>query len=311
MSEIDARALRDALGAYPTGVTVVTTFADDGTPVGFTANSFSSVSLDPPLLLVCPSRALSSFAVFAGCAGFAVNVLAEGQEDISNTFAGFQGDRFARVNWHLDAVGLPLIEGAAASFSCATAEVIQAGDHIVLIGNVKSFAHSAARGLGYVAGAYFSLGLERQAADAPRPGRRALAGAIVEHEDRVLLRETEAGLCPPEIVLSDRARIRVALREHLEELGLIVTLHAVYSVFDNPEAGEFLTFFRASAPAHVPVSGHIWLPIVELSNVTAPNAATRQMLHRFALEHQTQSFGLYIGDTAEGDVHTSNEGVHR
>ena len=76
MSTPDPRALRDAFGAFITGVTVVTTLDGGGTPVGFTANSFTSVSLDPPLLLVCPGRALSSFPVFQDCRHFAVSVLA-------------------------------------------------------------------------------------------------------------------------------------------------------------------------------------------------------------------------------------------
>ena len=163
MTEIDRGSLRQAFGSFLTGVTVVTTRSADGEPVGFTANSFTSVSLDPPLLLVCPARSLSSFSAFAQCTHFAVNVLAEGQEDVSNTFAGFKGDRFARVAWRTDADGSALLEGAAAQFSCRTSQIIPAGDHVVLIGEVNSFAASEQGGLGYSAGAYFSLGRARQA----------------------------------------------------------------------------------------------------------------------------------------------------
>ena len=94
MTPPDPRALRDAFGSFMTGVTVVTALGPDGNPVGFTANSFSSVSLDPPLLLVCPGKFLSSFEVFANCTHFAVNILAEGQEAGANTCASVKCDRF-------------------------------------------------------------------------------------------------------------------------------------------------------------------------------------------------------------------------
>ena len=134
MTKIDPRALRDAFGVFPTGVTVVTTIAPDGTPCGFTANSFTSVSLDPPMLLVCPGRFLSTFSVFERCAVFAVSVLAEGQEDISNTFARYKGDRFAVTDWTPNAQGAPLISGAAARFSCRTEQTIAAGGPCDLAG---------------------------------------------------------------------------------------------------------------------------------------------------------------------------------
>lgn len=183
MIEIDRRLLRQAFGSFLTGVTVVTTRNTDGEPVGFTANSFTSVSLDPPLLLVCPARSLSSFSAFAQCAHFAVNVLAEGQEEVSNTFAGFKGDRFARVAWRADSDGSALLEGAAAQFSCRTSQIIPAGDHIVLIGEVKCFTVSEKCGLGYSAGTYFSLGRAHQDQTEGRhgSGERLGDGAIQMH----------------------------------------------------------------------------------------------------------------------------------
>ncbi|MEL6980158.1 MAG: flavin reductase family protein, partial [Pseudomonadota bacterium] len=145
MSEIDPRALRDAFGAFLTGVTVVTTVGEDGAPRGFTANSFASVSLDPPLLLVCPARRLSSFAAFEGCRDFAISVLAEGQEAVSNIFASSKGDRFAEVAWRPAASGAPVIEGAAAAFACTAQSVVPAGDHVILIGRVTAFERSGRR----------------------------------------------------------------------------------------------------------------------------------------------------------------------
>jgi len=157
MSFHDPRALRNAFGSFMTGVTVVTARTDTDTPVGFTANSFTSVSLDPPLLLVCPSKALSNYGAFASCSYFAVNVLEARQKDISDIFASDHEDRFAKVAHETNALDLPLITDALAQFSCATEQRVEAGDHLVLIGRVKAFAHSDGTGLGYVDGRYFNL----------------------------------------------------------------------------------------------------------------------------------------------------------
>lgn len=308
MSDDDRRRLRDAFGAFPTGVTVVTACDPAGHPVGFTANSFSSVSLDPPMLLVCPGRSLSSFPVFEGCSAFAVNVLAEGQEDVSNTFAAFKGDRFARVGWRPDARGCPLIEDTAAAFSCDTAGVVPAGDHIILLGAVVDFVQADSRGLGYVAGQYFSLGLEREAAAAPRSDRRAIAGAIIEHEGRVLLEDTGTGLRPPRLILSERGNVRAALSEHLARHGLEVRLGKAYSIFDDRASDEHFTYFLAQA-SRLPASGPLRpVPIAELASqryISRPHAT---MLTRFALEHATRDFGLYVGDDRGGDIHSSRGG---
>ena len=217
MSALDPRALRRAFGSFMTGVTVVTCKAADGTPLGFTANSFSSVSLDPPLLRVCPGRFLSSYDSFASCSHFAVNVLAEGQEDVANTFATFKGDRFARTPHRADPHGNVLIDGALAQFSCTTHQVVDAGDHAILLGEVRAFHHDAGRGLGYAGGQFFSLGLERAALDPA--GNTALLGAIITEGDEVLLEKTDAGYRPPQVISTERQHVRRTLAGNLGSRG--------------------------------------------------------------------------------------------
>jgi flavin reductase (DIM6/NTAB) family NADH-FMN oxidoreductase RutF len=307
MSAIDPGALRKAFGSFPTGVTVVTTRDSDGRPVGFTANSFASVSLDPPLLLVCPGRSMSSFSVFESCGRFAVNVLAEGQEDVSNTFAGYRGDRFARVNWFAHATGCPLIKETAAHFCCRTRRVVPAGDHVVLVGEIDSFGATGARGLGYASGHYFSLGLEREAAAPPRPGRRAVAGAIVEHEGRVLLEGTPAGERPPQVALNERARVRSVLTDHFARAGLAVTLGKAYSVFDDGESDTHFIYFLAEAADDSTGGLGRYVPIDDSVSASCVSRAHASMLRRFAFERATRSFGLYVGDDALGDIHHFNE----
>jgi flavin reductase (DIM6/NTAB) family NADH-FMN oxidoreductase RutF len=153
----DPGALRAAFGAFMTGVTVVTTLAEDGVPVGFTANSFTSVSLDPPLILICIAKTSQNIETFQNAPGYAVNILAEGQEDLSRRFSGPVADRFAGVEWQEGPAGAPVIAGACSWFDCDMHDQIEAGDHIILIGEVKGFDHSARPALGYVAGGYFRL----------------------------------------------------------------------------------------------------------------------------------------------------------
>lgn len=132
----DARTFRDALGCFATGVTIVTTMTGDGHPVGLTANSFTSVSLDPPLLLVCIANNAGSASVLETAERFAVNVLQIGQQPTSNRFAGKGEDRFAATPWEVGEFGTPVLTGSLASFECARHAIHEGGDHFVLIGRV-------------------------------------------------------------------------------------------------------------------------------------------------------------------------------
>lgn len=306
MSTIDPVQLRRAFGAFPTGVTVVTTRDAHGRPLGFTANSFASVSLDPPLLLVCPARTLSSFDAFAGCDRFAVNVLAEGQQDISNVFATHRGERFSEIAWREDESGRPLIDGTAAGFGCRTERVVDAGDHVILIGRVESFDASGRRGLGYASGHYFSLGLEREAAAAPRQGLKAVAGAIVERDDRVLLESTPHGYRPPQVALSGRSRVRAALAEHLAAIGVEASIGKAYSIFDDAKTGTHYSYFIASAASDAHGAAGELVPVDALARLRYVSDAHGEMMKRFALESRQRCFGLYVGDEQGGDVHEFN-----
>lgn len=132
----DARTFRDALGCFATGITVITAMTPDGLPVGLTANSFTSVSLDPPLLLVCIANTVSTAAVMRSADRFAVNVLQIGQQPTSNRFAGKGEDRFAATPWSVGEYGTPVLTGSLSSFECARHAVHDGGDHFILVGHV-------------------------------------------------------------------------------------------------------------------------------------------------------------------------------
>jgi flavin reductase (DIM6/NTAB) family NADH-FMN oxidoreductase RutF/pimeloyl-ACP methyl ester carboxylesterase len=132
----DARTFRDALGCFATGVTIITAMGPDGQPIGLTANSFTSVSLDPPLLLVCVANNAGSAPVLREAGRFAVNVLQIGQQPTSNRFAGKGEDRFANTPWEVGEFGTPVLTGSLSSFECARDAVHDGGDHFILVGRV-------------------------------------------------------------------------------------------------------------------------------------------------------------------------------
>jgi flavin reductase (DIM6/NTAB) family NADH-FMN oxidoreductase RutF len=133
----DARTLRDAMGCFATGVTIITAHASDGRPVGLTANSFTSVSLDPPLLLVCIANNSGSAEVLRGIDDFAVNVLQIGQQPVSNLFAGKSEDRFAGTRWEVGEYGAPILPSSLGIFECKRDALHEAGDHFILVGRVE------------------------------------------------------------------------------------------------------------------------------------------------------------------------------
>ncbi|MEO6021803.1 MAG: flavin reductase family protein [Burkholderiales bacterium] len=155
---IDPRALRRALGSFVTGVTVVTTRSHDGELAGLTVNSFSSVSLSPPLVLWSLALTAVSFEIFERASHFAVNILAEDQIHISERFATSGGDKFAGVKVREGLAGVPLLEDVAASFICRNTFRYPGGDHIILVGEVISYDQTEREPLLYSRGRYMGTG---------------------------------------------------------------------------------------------------------------------------------------------------------
>ena len=151
------RALRDTLGQFATGVTVVTTLDAAGQPVGMTVNSFNSVSLDPALILWSIDRSSLSYSAFTEGERFAVHVLKGDQQHVSNLFAGRGADKFGQVKWHQGAEGIPQLDDCAALFHCRRAQNIEAGDHTILLGEVLEFTANGGEPLVFHRGRYRAL----------------------------------------------------------------------------------------------------------------------------------------------------------
>ncbi len=150
----DARALRTALGRFATGVTIVTTRCPSGKLVGLTANSFSSVSLDPPLVLWSLRRNAASLQSFTGSRSFVVNVLAADQEALSNRFAKPSADKFEGLDYTVGLNGCPVLRDTLACFECRLETEIEGGDHLIFLGRVERASYREGVPLIFAGGSY-------------------------------------------------------------------------------------------------------------------------------------------------------------
>lgn len=159
IAAFDTRAFRRALGCFPTGVAVITTRDADGRPVGLTCNSFSSVSLEPPLVLWSLRQQSRLLPAFTAHSGFGVNLLAEDQGELSAHFANSAiVDKFAGVPYRAGLDGVPVLDDCVATFHCRQFTRHAAGDHVVFIGEVMHFEQGdAENALVYFKGGYKSL----------------------------------------------------------------------------------------------------------------------------------------------------------
>lgn len=154
--EFDARDFRTALGQFATGVTIVTTRTSAGEPIGLTANSFSSVSLSPPLVLWSLSLRSPNLPNFLQATHFAINVLARDQIALSQRFSKPIPNKFEGVACTDSVNGMPLLDGTSAFFECRTEARHYSGDHVIFIGHVLRYSHADRDALGYHRGRYVS-----------------------------------------------------------------------------------------------------------------------------------------------------------
>ncbi|RKG34601.1 p-hydroxyphenylacetate 3-hydroxylase reductase component [Acinetobacter tianfuensis] len=153
----DSKAFRRALGNFATGVTIMTAQNAQGEKVGVTANSFNSVSLDPALILWSIGKRSSSYAVFAEATHFAVNILSADQIDLSNKFARSKDDKYANVEFDLGAGNAPVLKECSAVFECERYDILEGGDHWIILGRVVNFQDNGRSPLLYHQGAYSSV----------------------------------------------------------------------------------------------------------------------------------------------------------
>lgn len=291
---IDSRGLRHAFGAFATGVTVTTARGPDGAPAGFTANSFASVSLEPPLLLVCLARSAASHRLFREAGSFAVNVLAAEQRGLSTTFATRGAEKFRGVAWREEATGAPVLEGSVAWFDCRAERVEEAGDHDILIGRVVAFGEREATPLGYWRGAYVRFGSAEDGAGAP-----LRVSALIERRRAALLREEAGGgLRLPSAAAFGPAHDPDSLTGRLAAAGVPADLPFVFATYD--EEGAHHVVYRGEGPeASEPARGWRFVSFDALP-FDRMRKGEAEMLRLYVEERAALGHGRYVGEPGAG-----------
>lgn len=298
MSQFEPRALREAFGSFMTGVTVVTTLDANNSPLGFTANSFSSVSIDPPLVLVCMANSSTNYDALVNTDRFAINILCEKQKEVSNTFARPVEDRFSTVSWRKGPHGSPILEDVSAWFDCSSYKQLEAGDHIILIGKVEAFEANAAPGLGYSRGAYVTPSME---AEAISQRTNVVVSALIEHSGNVFFQQDEQGGLKLPSATVGKVGVTATLEELIKQNDTDAKPGFIYSVFEViDKEQQHISFLCQAANGTSGKGAFLELTSETLSKVA--DSAVQIMLGRFAKESKLGNYGLYFGNQNSGEV---------
>ncbi len=158
MTAVDPLEFRKFAGHFATGIAVITALKPDGAPVGFTANSLTSLSLNPPLYLVCVTRDSDTLPVLLGAGCFGISLLSEAQQEVSSQFAGKGGaEKFSALPVESSPLGIPWLVGSVGHAECVVSAVYEGGDHVIVVGEVTSVKHAEGNPLLYFRGAYAAL----------------------------------------------------------------------------------------------------------------------------------------------------------
>jgi len=305
MNHSTQQDLRQILGKFLTGVTVVSTLDRHDIPVGFTANSFTSVSLDPPLVLVCLAQSAGLAPVFRRAKSFAINILSTEQEAVSNSFARKDADRFARVDWQTKATGSPIINDCAAWLDCEMYEKIIAGDHIILIGRIMDARKSSRHPLGYYQGRYCAIDLPEETLSRieHRKSVHSTTGIIVDNADQLLLlKQPDGRYDVPRVEPGDdgdASRFDAAMTR----LGIEVHNKTLFSVVEGRYHQRISIYYRCNVEPDEPLpKGAKYFSADSIPFDRLARADLASVLRRYLEEKNAGQFGIYVGDEHQGHI---------
>ncbi|WP_426112004.1 flavin reductase family protein [Pseudomonas sp. DSP3-2-2] len=298
---IDPKALRQAFGTFATGVTVITTQDENGLPRGMTANSFTSVSLDPPLLLVCVGKAAASYKAFSESECFAVNFLHEDQIHVSNKFASKAIDKFESVEHDRVHTGAPILADSLTWFDCTTYSRVDAGDHVVLIGQIQAFGTSPRSPLCFNRGSYAAL--KNPLPESWLNSHGMVSTYLIESGDSILFcSDGKSGWALPE---STQRANKSALPVGDSSLSLLPNATFLYSMFDVNDQDPGVIVFRAQLAgvqtAELPPA-YKFFDINELPFDLMPTNELRAVVRRYMRERKDQKFSIYMGSSDGGRI---------
>lgn len=300
---IDPVELRRAFGTFATGVTIITTLGEDGTPRGMTANSFTSVSLDPPLVLICVGKSASSCEAFEKSGSFAVNILHERQAGVSGVFASKSADKFSNVDYCAVHTGAPVLTDNLSWFDCTVYDKHVAGDHLILVGQVQAFGASPAAPLAFCRGRYAHI--QNALPDGWLPSRGMITGYLIEKEGSVLLRSDAEGRLVFPVASKRKPGSRLELADG-REIEILPDTAFLYSVFDVADSDPGYLVYRAAlapgfSPQDLPPELQFF-PLDDLPDDRVASQELRAVLRRYARERLDHRFGIYVGHPEGGRI---------
>lgn len=313
---VNVQEYRRTLGAFMTGVTVVTTTDKAGRPRGMTMNSFTSVSLDPPLVLVCVDFRAASYEAFRESEGIGIHILSSDQQELAINFASKSPDKFVGIETVNGSGGAPIIPDVHAWIDCTTEQVIDAGDHAIILGRVRDYDAQDRRPLAFYQGKFNSFGtdeeiVQQQANTQGRTNVRWVIEsaderlAICRHDDGSL--ELPGGLLNAE-QLSDSGLSAAAS----EQLGSKVEIDFLYSLYDG-KRGDPILVYRGRIVDDVDElnQGFVLIPTSEAEPDLFSDQSEIAVIERYGRERVGAVFGIYAGSQHAGTVASLGEPQRR
>lgn len=296
MTKFDSNDLRQALGTFATGVTVITACSADDELAGVTANSFTSVSLDPPLILWCLASNSDSLRIFQDAEYFAVNILASYQKPLSNHFAKRQADKFRDMDFRRGLGQAPILSECLTVLECRSRQMYESGDHWILIGEIENYETSHMEALLFHLGSYaISLPLPTDESgvintiNTPEDGDDSLFSllfqAIHAYQEKFELRQNEI------IESNYEARVITLLRKYTE-----LEIEEVCQMIQTPRTDTQAILENLSK------KGFVWIdsnPVNVKAGLSRDGKIKSEELHHMAIEHDLEISKLFESCNAE------------
>lgn len=289
-TEFDSKSFRRALGNFATGVTIITAQNAKGEKVGVTANSFNSVSLEPPLILWSIDKRSSSYEVFTEATHFAVNILAADQIDLSNKFARSKDDKYASVDYELGVGNVPVLKECSAVFECERFNILEGGDHWIIIGKVVHYQDNGRSPLLYHQGAYSSVLPHPSLNIKPQEGEEVFPGRLYDNMYYLLTQAARA-------YTNDYQPKQLASGYRTSEARMLLVLESKTATSKGCLQREVAMPLREiEQAADILIRKGLMVDAEKTYELTDQGIQAAQMLYQIAESHQKEVFEKYSDD---------------
>lgn len=307
----DSLALRKAFGAFLTGVTVVTAYDDQGRPRGITVNSFSSVSMSPPLVSFCVDQGAASLSTFVDCSAYAINILGADQQEEALRFARRGADKFVDMSFGHSSGGAPVLHGAIAWFDCTVHQCVDAGDHVIIIGRVRDYAHANGAPLGFFQGAFMSpnVGSEAHVQNVVQASSIRVGWLLEDANGSLALcRQSDGRYAIPVERLSIHDLDYVSLSARASQtMGRKAQIQFLFSMYAAHGGGELVLVYRGvlsdTETETDKINGSVYMVNVHQTDLAVRMDRTdASIVQRYLQERVGDGFGIYSGNEFGGSV---------